>query len=62
MTFPVLLASIGLASAYGIYAAFAAISIIFVIKFVRETKGMELEDMEELHQRSPVDEAKTALV
>jgi SP family sugar:H+ symporter-like MFS transporter len=46
MTFPILLASIGLAGAYTIYAVFAVISIFFVIKYVHETKGKELEDME----------------
>lgn len=50
MTFPILLASIGLSGAYSIYAVFAAISIVFVIKFVHETKGMELEAMGELGQ------------
>lgn len=46
MTFPIMLASIGLAAAYGIYAFFAALSALFVIKLVHETKGLELEDME----------------
>ena len=46
MTFPILLAGIGLAGAYGIYAFFAAASILFVIKFVKETKGLELENMQ----------------
>lgn len=45
-TFPIWLASIGLAAAYSIYAAFALISVFFVIWFVKETKGKELEDME----------------
>ena len=45
MTFPILLGSIGLAGAYGIYTLFAAISIFFVIRAVRETRGQELEDM-----------------
>jgi SP family sugar:H+ symporter-like MFS transporter len=43
-TFPSL-ASVGLGLAYGIYTFFAFVSILFVIKFVRETKGRELEDM-----------------
>ncbi|MEM6747028.1 MAG: sugar porter family MFS transporter [Pseudomonadota bacterium] len=46
MTFPVLLTSIGLAGAYGIYAAFAAISVLFIARTVSETKGLELEQME----------------
>jgi SP family sugar:H+ symporter-like MFS transporter len=46
MTFPILLAGIGLGGAYGLYAAFAVISIVFIAKFVHETKGIELENME----------------
>ena len=41
-----MLGAIGLAAAYSIYAAAAALSIIFVFKFVHETKGVELEDMQ----------------
>jgi MFS transporter, SP family, sugar:H+ symporter len=39
------LASVGLVFAYGLYAAFAALALIFVWKAVRETKGRELETM-----------------
>ena len=46
MTFPILLAGIGLGGAYGLYAGFALISIFFVLRFVHETKGKELEEME----------------
>ena len=46
MTFPIMLASIGLAGAYGFYALSAAISAIFIFVYVRETKGIELEAME----------------
>ncbi len=46
LTFPILLAGPGLATSYGLYAAFAAISIFFVYKYVYETKGKELEQME----------------
>lgn len=45
MTFPIMLASIGLAAAYGIYAFFAVVSVWFVLKYIHETKGVELEDM-----------------
>ena len=45
MTFPILLAGIGLAGAYGFYASSAILSALFVMKFVYETKGIELEDM-----------------
>jgi SP family sugar:H+ symporter-like MFS transporter len=43
-TFPSL-SSVSLALAYGLYTAFAFVSIIFVWKAVSETKGRELEDM-----------------
>lgn len=46
MTFPIMLASIGLAGAYGFYAFCALLSIIFIVKYVHETKGKELEQME----------------
>lgn len=46
MMFPIMLGSIGLAAAYGFYTVCAFISIGFVIKFVHETKGTELENME----------------
>jgi len=46
VTFPILLAGIGLAGAYGIYTAAAAISIFFVQRYVHETRGKELEQME----------------
>ena len=46
ISFPMLLAGIGLGGAYGIYAIFAFLSVIFVVKFVNETKGKELEQMQ----------------
>ncbi|MEL7022880.1 MAG: sugar porter family MFS transporter [Pseudomonadota bacterium] len=45
MTFPIMLASTGLTSAYGFYAISAAISVLFVRKLVRETRGKRLEQM-----------------
>ncbi len=45
MTFPLLLAGIGLGGAYGLYTLCALISIVFILKFIRETKGKELEEM-----------------
>jgi len=45
-TFPMLLAGIGLAGAYGLYTIAAAISIYFVQRYVYETRGKELEEME----------------
>jgi len=46
MTFPMLLAGIGLAATYGLYTLAAIISVFFVLRFVHETKGRELEQME----------------
>ena len=46
VTFPILLTSIGLAGAYGLYTIAAIISVFFVLKYVHETKGRELEQME----------------
>lgn len=45
MTFPILLGSIGLSGAYGFYALSALISIFFVKKYIKETKGVQLEEM-----------------
>ncbi|MEQ3745255.1 MAG: sugar porter family MFS transporter [Henriciella sp.] len=45
MTFPIMLATTGLTSAYGFYAISAAISVWFVYKAVRETQGKRLEEM-----------------
>lgn len=45
MTFPVMLTTIGLAGAYGIYALFALLSAIFVFKLITETRGLKLEEM-----------------
>lgn len=44
MTFPILLAAIGLAGAYAFYAA-AAASVYFVMRYVHETRGLEPEEM-----------------
>jgi SP family sugar:H+ symporter-like MFS transporter len=46
LTFPILLQKAGLTSAYTLYAFFALLSIVFVVKLVHETKGKELEAME----------------
>jgi hypothetical protein len=39
------LADISLGVAYGLYTLFAFLSFLFVLKFVQETKGKQLEDM-----------------
>mgnify|MGYP003588798539 FL=1 len=46
VSFPVM-SSIGLGFAYGVFTAFAVLSFFFVVKFIRETKGVSLEDMQE---------------
>jgi len=46
MTFPIMLESIGLGGAYAFYAISAAVSAYFVVRYVHETKGIELEDMQ----------------
>jgi MFS transporter, SP family, sugar:H+ symporter len=45
LTFPILLASIGLGLAYGIYAGFGFVAFLFVRKMVKETMGRTLEEM-----------------
>jgi SP family sugar:H+ symporter-like MFS transporter len=46
MSFPLLLAGLGLGGAYGLYTLSALASIFLVLWLVRETKGRELEQME----------------
>jgi SP family sugar:H+ symporter-like MFS transporter len=46
ISFPILLTSVGLAVAYGLYASVAFLSIFFVARYVKETAGRELEDMQ----------------
>ncbi|MCC5842016.1 MAG: sugar porter family MFS transporter [Opitutales bacterium] len=46
MTFPILLAYIGLGGAYTIYAVFGCVAAFFAWKFVAETKGKTLEQMQ----------------
>lgn len=45
-TFPTL-KNVGLGYAYGLYALAAVLSILFVLAFIRETRGRELETMTE---------------
>lgn len=44
-TFPPILQYFGLGTAYGLYTIAAAISLFFVLFFIKETKGIELENM-----------------
>ncbi len=46
ITFLAMVSVIGLAGAYGFYTICAVLSIVFVIKMVHETRGIELEDMQ----------------
>ena len=46
-TFPAL-SNVGLSFAYGLYAAFALLSFVFVFLRIPETKDRELEDMDDL--------------
>lgn len=51
-TFPTLV-SVSLGLAYGLFTVCALLSFFYVLRFVKETKGVELEDMEEL-ENAPV--------
>ncbi|MGQ1838421.1 sugar porter family MFS transporter [Kocuria turfanensis] len=46
VTFPAL-AAFSLGVAYGLYTFFALVSLLFTLKMVRETTGIELEDMQD---------------
>lgn len=45
MTFPSMLNEMGLSQTYALYAVFALLSLLFVSIFVRETKGISLEQI-----------------
>jgi len=45
-SFPIMAAGLGLAISYSFYAVCAVISFFLVQKFIHETKGVELEDMQ----------------
>ena len=45
MTFPLLLISVGLAVTYSFYTLFSLLSILFIVWFIKETKGKKLEQM-----------------
>ncbi len=45
MTLPIMLAGIGLGGAYAFYAICSILSISLTLKSVKETKGIELEEM-----------------
>jgi SP family sugar:H+ symporter-like MFS transporter len=45
-SFPIMAAGLGLAASYSVYAVSALISFFLVSKFIHETKGKELEEMQ----------------
>lgn len=47
LSFPVLTERFGLGLSYGLYTGAAALSLVFVAYLVRETKGKELEEMQD---------------
>lgn len=49
LTFPALLRGIGLTRSYGLYTGFTIASLFFILKWVRETKGIKLEEMSGEH-------------
>lgn len=54
MTFPIMLAGLGLGVSYGIYAAFGVLAFIFVKRYLNETMGKTLEDMSREHEAADV--------
>ncbi|MBG9819686.1 major facilitator transporter [Bacillus safensis] len=46
LTFPILLAQIGLSMTFFVFVAFGVLSILFVVKCLPETKGLTLEELE----------------
>lgn len=57
-TFPSL-KNLGLGYAYGLYALAAILSFLFVLRFIRETRGRELEAMTEMMGGEPLPAAAT---
>ena len=61
-SFPLMLAGIGLPASYSFYAICAVISFFLVARFIRETKGKELEEMEGWELPSSAGDAEVATV
>ena len=45
VSFPPMLRGLGPAAAYAVYAGFAVLAVVFVLRRVQETRGRALEDM-----------------
>ena len=45
LLFPLLVDSIGIANTFLVFSFFSVIGVLFVLKFVKETKGKELEEI-----------------
>lgn len=58
LTFPILMAGIGLSTTFFIFVALGICSILFVNKFLPETKGLSLEQLEESFRVHDPREAK----
>ncbi|MGV4321615.1 sugar porter family MFS transporter [Bacillus mojavensis] len=58
LTFPILMAGIGLSTTFFIFVALGICSILFVNKFLPETKGLSLEQLEESFRAHDRSEAK----
>lgn len=54
MTFPILLSTLGLGVAYGIYAAFGVVAFVFVQQYIEETMGKTLEQMSQEHEAADI--------
>jgi MFS transporter, SP family, sugar:H+ symporter len=54
ITFPVMLAGLGLGISYGVYALFGIVAFFFVRRYVTETKGKTLEEIS-IEQESSTD-------
>ena len=61
-SFPLMLAGIGLPASYSFYGVCAMISFFLVRKFINETKGKELEEMEGWERPSSAGDAEVASV
>jgi predicted MFS family arabinose efflux permease len=46
LTFPIIRAKYGLAAPFAVYAVICAIIVLFVWKYIPETKGKSLEEIE----------------